>query len=112
MLNFSKSKYCGLWQCPKIAWLQKYKPEEKRIDGGAEARMTAGNEVGDLAMGIFGDYVEVTSYKGDKIDLTKMITDTCAEMDKETPVKIVVNLLGKTLRILMLRIMNASKDSI
>ena len=27
-MNFSKSKYCGLWQCPKIAWLKKYKPEE------------------------------------------------------------------------------------
>ena len=29
---FSKSKYCGLWQCPKIAWLKKYKPEEYIID--------------------------------------------------------------------------------
>lgn len=86
MLNFSKSKYCGLWQCPKIAWLQKYKPEEKHIDSGAEARMVAGNEVGDLAMGIFGDYVEVTSYKDDKIDLSKMITDTRKEMEKRTPV--------------------------
>ena len=27
-MNFSKSKYCGLWQCPKIAWLRKYKPDE------------------------------------------------------------------------------------
>ena len=27
MIYLSKSKYCGLWQCPKIAWLKKYKPE-------------------------------------------------------------------------------------
>ena len=73
MLYFSKSKYCGLWQCPKIAWLQKYKPEEMYVEGGVASRLAAGNEVGDLAMGIFGDYVEVTAYKGEKINLSKMI---------------------------------------
>ena len=52
---FSKSKYCGLWQCPKIAWLKKYKPEEYVIDEGTKARMIAGNEIGDLAMQLFGD---------------------------------------------------------
>ena len=85
-MYFSKSKYCGLWQCPKIAWLQKYKPEELSVDSGVMARMDAGNEVGDLAMGIFGDYVEVTAYSGGKIDLSQMISDTKLEMEKETPV--------------------------
>lgn len=84
--NFSKSKYCGLWQCPKIAWLRKYKPEEMTIDGSVIARMEAGNIVGDLAMGLFGDFVEVTAYNGDKIDLSKMIENTKAEMAKGTPV--------------------------
>ena len=69
MFYFSKSKYCGLWQCPKIAWLMKYKPEERVLDDSAISRMKTGNEVGDLAMGLFGDYVEVTSYKEDKLDL-------------------------------------------
>ena len=32
MIYLSKSKYCGLWQCPKIAWLKKYKPEELELD--------------------------------------------------------------------------------
>ena len=85
-LNFSKSKYCGLWQCPKIAWLRKYKPDEITIDGSVLARMEAGNIVGDLAMGLFGDFVEVTAYDGEKIDLSKMIENTKAEMDKGTPV--------------------------
>ena len=31
-MYFSKSKYTGFWQCPKITWLDKYKPEEKVID--------------------------------------------------------------------------------
>ena len=91
MLYFSKSKYCGLGQCPKIAWLQKFKPEEFKpeemyVEGGVASRLAAGNEVGDLAMGIFGDYVEATAYKGEKIDLPKMIDNTRIEMSKETPV--------------------------
>lgn len=86
MLYLSKSKYCSLWQCPKIAWLCKYKPEELVVDGGTLARMENGNEVGDLAMGLFGDFVEVTAYNGDALDLTKMIADTKAEMEKGTPI--------------------------
>lgn len=84
--NFSKSKYCGLWQCPKIAWLRKYKPEELTVDGSVLARMEAGNIVGDLAMGLFGDFVEVTACNSEKIDLSKMIENTKAEMAKGTPV--------------------------
>ncbi len=85
-LNFSKSKYCGLWQCPKIAWLRKYKPDEIKTNENIEERMRIGNVIGDLAMGIFGDYVEVTAYNGDNIDLSKMIENTKAEIEKGTPV--------------------------
>ena len=85
-LSFSKSKYCGLWQCPKIAWLRKYKPDEIKTNENIEERMRIGNVIGDLAMGIFGDYVEVTAYDGEKIDLSKMIENTKAEMAKGTPV--------------------------
>lgn len=86
MVYLSKSKYCGLWQCPKIAWLKKYKPEEQTLDGGTLSRMEAGNEVGNLAKGLFGDYVEVTAYDGDKPDLSEMIACTQVEMDKGTPI--------------------------
>ena len=84
MVHLSKSKYTGLWQCPKMAWLRKYKPEEAVIDEMVLDRMRAGNEVGDLAMGLFGDYVEVTAYNGEKLDLSKMIENTAAEMAKGT----------------------------
>lgn len=73
---FSKSKYCGLWQCPKIAWLKKYKPEEYIIDENTKSRMDAGNEVGDLAMGLFGEFNEVTTYKDGKLDIPQMIEKT------------------------------------
>ena len=73
MFYFSKSKYCDFRQCPKIPWLKKYKPEEYVIDAQTQARFTAGNEVGDLAMGLFGEYVEVTSIRSDgSLDLGKM----------------------------------------
>ena len=32
MVYLSKSKYCGLWQCPKIAWMKKYKPKKLTLD--------------------------------------------------------------------------------
>ncbi len=73
MFYFSKSKYCDFKQCPKIPWLKKYKPEEYVVDAETQARFTAGNEVGDLAMGLFGEYVEATSYKPDgSLDLDRM----------------------------------------
>ncbi len=84
MVYLSKSKYCGLWQCPKIAWLRQYKPEAATIDEMVQARFDAGNVVGDLAMGLFGDFVEVTTYNGEKLDLPKMIEKTSIEMEKGT----------------------------
>lgn len=86
MIYLSKSKYCGLWQCPKIAWMAKYKPEEVVLDPKVKTRLDAGNVVGDLAMGLFGDFVEVTAYNGEKLDLTKMIENTKTEMAKGTNV--------------------------
>lgn len=93
MLYLSKSKYTKLWQCPKMLWLKQYKPEEETpFDSGTLARMNTGNDVGDLAMGLFGDFVEVTTYKYDEngekagLDLGAMITRTKEEMQKGTPV--------------------------
>lgn len=87
MINFSKSKYCNFWTCPKQEWLNRYKPEVAVPDVGREARMATGNVVGDLAMGLFGDYVEVTEYsENGKLDLSKMIERTKVEMEKGTEV--------------------------
>ena len=85
-LHLSKSKYCALWQCPKLAWLKKYKPELQTIDEATLAIMKTGSEVGDLAMGLFGDFVEVTAYDGEKLNLKRMIEATKAEVDRGTPI--------------------------
>ena len=80
MFYFSKSKYCLVWQCPKLLWLSKYRPELKPEDPSLQARFQTGNLVGDLAMGLFGDFTEVTAYKEDgSLDLNKMqeLTKEC-----------------------------------
>ena len=83
----SKSKYCSFVQCPKNLWLGVNKPELAVSDASAESRMAEGNIIGDLAMQIFGDFVEVTALKPDgRLDLSKMIADTKALMDKKAPV--------------------------
>ena len=88
MIYLSKSKYCGLWQCPKIAWLRENMPGGFEFDQAVLDRMEVGNQVGDLAMGYFGDFVEIpANRKSDgKLDLSTMISATEAEMAKGTPV--------------------------
>lgn len=86
MANLSKSKYCALWQCPKMLWLKKYKPEEERPDGSAISAMETGAAVGALARKLFGSYVDVTAYDGEQIDLPAMLRRTQEELAKETPV--------------------------
>ena len=86
MINLSKSKYCGLWQCPKIPWLQKYRPEKQTLSVDARARMVTGSEVGELARGLLGDSVDVTAYDGERLDLRRMIEETEKEMNCDTAV--------------------------
>ena len=86
MVNLSKSKYCALWQCPKMLWLRKYKPELAAVDSHTLSIMETGNAVGDLAMGLFGDFTEVTVYTDGEIDLPAMMRRTQEEIAKDTPV--------------------------
>ncbi|MBO5745903.1 MAG: DUF2779 domain-containing protein [Clostridia bacterium] len=66
-----------MWQCPRLLWLSKYKPELKPEDASLQARFDEGNVVGDLAMELFGDFTEVTAYKEDgRLDMDKMQTLT------------------------------------
>ncbi|MBO4734651.1 MAG: DUF2779 domain-containing protein, partial [Clostridia bacterium] len=80
MFYFSKSKYCLMRQCPKLLWLSKFKPELKPEDPALQARFDTGNDVGDRAMKLFGDYTEVTTRKTDgSLDLKEMerLTKDC-----------------------------------
>ena len=81
--GLSKSRYTAFCQCPKNLWLKVYKPEEAKDDSALEARFEQGNEVGDLAMGLFGPYKEVTTKNpDDSLDLNKMCALTQQYMDQ------------------------------
>ncbi|MBQ5912491.1 MAG: hypothetical protein IIW93_05285, partial [Bacteroidaceae bacterium] len=85
--SLSKSRYTKYCQCPKALWLSVNKPDEATVVAGVEARFAEGNVVGDLAMGLFGDFVEVTTMTEDgKLDLSAMIAKTHEEMKRGTEV--------------------------
>ena len=82
----SKSKYCNAVQCPKMLWLKTYRPECFDESVMNENVLKTGNEVGDLAMGLFGDFVEVTEYTDGKLDIKKMLERTSEEIEKGTSI--------------------------
>lgn len=70
-LHLSKSRFCSAIQCPKMLWLKQYKPEEYDDSVMNENVLNTGLEVGDLAMGLFGPFVEVPF-----CDLSEMVAKT------------------------------------
>ena len=49
--------------------------------------MESGNKIGDIAMQLFGDFVEVTAHKNDgRIDLSEMISRTNELILEKCPV--------------------------
>ena len=75
-------------QCPKMLWLDKHKPKLKVIPPEVQEKLDAGNEFGDLAMGMFGSYEEMTVYRpGTHIpDKKAMVQRTAEHLDAGTAV--------------------------
>jgi len=87
MHGLSKSRYTTFCQCEKALWLKVYKPKEEVMDSDRQTRFENGNKVGDLAMGLFGPYVEVTTLNLDgSQNLDAMVAKTKEEMRKGTSV--------------------------
>ena len=80
-VHLSKSRYCSAIQCLKMLWLRTNKPECFDESCMNEAVLANGNMVGDLAMGLFGDFVEIPFG-----DLSDMIRWTEEEIQKGTPI--------------------------
>ena len=80
-LYLSKSRFCSAIQCSKMLWLKQNKPEE--FDEGVVNQnvLDNGSMVGDLAMGLFGPYVEVPFG-----NLKGMIKETERMLDENTPI--------------------------
>ncbi|MBR4943362.1 MAG: hypothetical protein IKZ28_04955 [Clostridia bacterium] len=76
-MPISKSDFVRALQCEKMLWLDSHAPEHKIIPPEVQARLDAGNEFGDKAMGLFGPFVETTARKEDgRLDFTAMLEKT------------------------------------
>ena len=83
MMNLSKSRYTKGVQCPKMLWMDAHMPEVCDESVMNEAVLKTGSEVGDIAMGYYGDYVEVPF---ENSDFNGMIKRTEELLEKQTPV--------------------------
>lgn len=79
--SISKSRYCSGLQCPKMLWLKKNKPEAFDDSCMNQSVLDTGLAVGDLAMGLFGDFIEVPFG-----ELDQMINITTKLMAQKIPV--------------------------
>ena len=71
-IYLSKSSYCKCVQCEKILWLSKYKKDDA-VAGNNESVFETGREVGELAKGLFGDYVDIPF--DEKLNVRKQKTE-------------------------------------
>ncbi len=87
-MGLTKTDFMRGMQCPKMLWLDKHKPSLKVIPEEVQARLDAGNDFGDRAMGMFGPYEEMTVFRpGTRIpDKKKMAERTQEHLEKGTPV--------------------------
>ncbi|MGM9969220.1 MAG: DUF2779 domain-containing protein [Anaeroplasma sp.] len=82
MNYYSKSIYVKYCNCHKRLWLEKYKPEYM-IPKDKTNQLINGNIVGDLAMGLFGDYYLAETQDN---NLQKMVENTLAAIDRNEKV--------------------------
>ncbi len=86
-MPISKTDFIRALQCEKMLWLDAHAPEYKIIPPEVQAKLDAGNEFGDTAMGIFGDFVETTCFREDgRLHFSAMIEKTAALVAQNTPV--------------------------
>ncbi len=81
-LFLSKSQYCLAVQCSKMLWLKKHKSDVFDSSVMNEVVLENGNMIGDLAMSLFGEYVEVPHEE----KLSDMLRITDELMEKTTPI--------------------------
>ena len=76
-MPISKTDFVRGLQCEKMLWLDAHAPEHKIIPPEVQARLDEGNAFGDRAMGIFGAFVEATTYKDDgRLNFSAMLEKT------------------------------------
>lgn len=87
-MGITKTDFMRGMQCRKMLWLDKHKPKLKVIPPEVQRRLDAGNDFGDRAMAMFGDFEEMSTYlPGTTIPDTKaMVIKTKEHLELGTPV--------------------------
>ena len=86
-MPISKTDFVRGLQCEKMLWLDAHAPELKIIPPEVQARLDAGNEFGDNAMGIFGPFTETTTFREDgRLHYGEMIAKTTSLLCNGEPV--------------------------
>lgn len=86
-MPISKTDFIRGLQCEKMLWLDAHAPEYKIIPPEVQAKLDAGNEFGDTAMGIFGEYTEMTTLREDgRLHFSAMIEKTKASLEEGVPI--------------------------
>ncbi|MBQ6383055.1 MAG: hypothetical protein IJJ42_05615 [Clostridia bacterium] len=87
-MAITKTDFMRGMQCPKMLWLDKHRPGLRIIPPEVQARLDAGNDFGDRAMGMFGPFEEMTVYRpGTRIpDKKAMLARTAEHLALGTPV--------------------------
>lgn len=87
-MGITKTDFMRGMQCRKMLWLDKHKPSLKVIPPEVQQRLDAGNDFGDRAMAMFGDYEEMTVYRPGTTypDTKAMIAKTTEHLELGTPV--------------------------
>ena len=62
-MAITKTDFMRGMQCRRMLWLDKHRPGLRVIPPETQARLDAGNDFGDRAMGMFGPYEEMTVYR-------------------------------------------------
>lgn len=87
-MGITKTGFMRGMQCQKMLWLDKHRPSLRIIPPEIQKKLDDGNEFGDKAMAMFGDFKEMTVYRpGTKIpDKKKMLANTQRHLKLGTPV--------------------------
>ena len=87
-MGITKTDFMRGMQCQKMLWLDKHKPKLKVIPPEVQQRLDAGNNFGDRAMAMFGDYEEMTVYRPGTTypDTKAMLAKTAEHLALGTPV--------------------------
>ena len=87
-MGITKTDFMRGMQCQKMLWLDKHKPKLKVIPPEVQQRLDAGNDFGDRAMAMFGDYEEMTVYRPGTTypDTKAMLAKTAEHLALGTPV--------------------------